>query len=46
MFFLNGLVLDIVEHERHFGNVTVCVSFINKVHLLKYIVAEAFILRT
>jgi hypothetical protein len=46
MFFLNSLILDIVKYGRCFGNVTIYILFINKVYLLKYMVVEAFILRT
>lgn len=46
MFFLNGLVLNIVERGRRFHISTISIPFINKVHLSKNMVAEALILRT
>jgi hypothetical protein len=46
MFFLNSLILNIVKYRHRFGNITIYILFINKVYLSKYIVIEAFILRT
>ena len=46
MLFLNCLILDIVERGRRFGDVPICVSFIDQVHLSEDMIAEALVLRT